>query len=307
MAGRAKGAVSGSYTPGASAKLVKTVGGSTKKIAGKRVRVGQYSVTGHPMTSRRRDFNNCSEEATACPVSTVRKNQLRSASTVVSVVDESPSSDEVSENDQNSVLSPQVREPGRGITHRRVIDRCSDYSKHIGTSHSRLNGPSGMSTARTDIAFVNKGDGRIQRGASLQRMPLLIVEYKSRDSDSRLDPDDLKMDSSRLGRAERVFSKGKPGRTRKSGLAYDEYDEEDLRKPDTITVQDNDTPTNNFRRPADNNRWSAVADGKYPAEVSPADNNRRPAESVRRPADYTLHGQPSSMEAIPPKYCQDNC
>jgi len=84
---RATGKVSGTNTPGVSAKLVKTVGGSTKKVAGKRLRVGQYSVTGHPMTSRRRDSNDCSEEATECPGRTAQKNQLRSASTVVGVVD----------------------------------------------------------------------------------------------------------------------------------------------------------------------------------------------------------------------------
>jgi len=127
----------------------------------------------------------------------------------------------------------------------------SDYSKHIETSHSRL-GPSGMRTARSHIAFVNEGDGRIQRGASLSANPSL-VQYRLCDRDSRLNPDECQMDSSRLGRAERVFSKGKPGRTRKSGLAYDEYDEEDLCYPETIrTVQDNGTPTDNFRRPADN-------------------------------------------------------
>jgi len=250
VAGRATGTVSGSNTPGASAKLVKTVGGSTKKIAGKRGRVGQYSVTGHPMTSRRRDSSNCSEEATDCPASTVWKDQLRSASTVVGVFDKSDSSDEVSENYQNSILSPQIREPGRGRTHSRV-DQCSDYSKHIETSHSRL-GPSGMSTARSDIAFVNERDNCIQRGALLSANASL-VQYRLCDRDSRLNPDECQMGSSRLGRAERVFSKGKPGRTRKSGLAYDEYDEKDLRYPETLTVHDNGTPTDNFRRPAYNN------------------------------------------------------
>jgi len=207
---------------------------------------------------------------------------------VVGVVDESDSSDEVSENYQNSILSPQVREPGRGRTHRRV-----DYSKHIETSRSRL-GPSGMSTARLDIAFVNEGDGRMQRGASFSANTSL-VQYRICDRDSRLNPDECQMDSSRLGRAERVFSKGKPRRTRKSGLAYDEYGEGDLRYPETITVQDNGTPTDNFRRPADN-RLPAVADGRYTAEVSPADNNRRPAESVRRPADYLTRQQMSLKE-----------
>jgi len=82
------------------------------------------------------------------------------------------------------------------------------------------------------------------------------------------------MDSSRLDRAESVFSKGKPGKTRKSRLAYDEYDEEDLRYQETLTVQDNGTPTDNFRRPANIDKRPAVADERYPAEVSSADNHR---------------------------------
>jgi len=87
-----------------------------------------------------------------------------------------------------------------------------------------------------------------------------LVQYRLCDRNSRLNPDECQMESSRLGRTDRVFSKGKPRKTRKGGLAYDEYDEEDLCYLDTLTVQENGTSTDYFRRPPDNNGLPAVAD-----------------------------------------------
>ena len=106
-AGRAM--VSGSNTPGASAKVA-TVGGSKKTTAVKRVRVGQHALVAPRATLRRNDSSSCSEEAMDRPESTTRKNQLRSTSTVANV-DGSTSSDEVSDSERNAVLSPQGREP----------------------------------------------------------------------------------------------------------------------------------------------------------------------------------------------------
>lgn len=147
--------VSGSNTPGATAKVTKTVGGSAKKIAAKRVRVGRNSVVETLTTSRQRDFSNCSEEATDRPRSTTRRNQLRSSSTAA-IFDGSTSSDEVSDNERNAELSPQGREPGNvGISGR--ADQYSDCSKHTKASRSRL-GTDGMSDARSNLSSVNMGD-----------------------------------------------------------------------------------------------------------------------------------------------------
>ena len=108
---------------------------------------------------------------------------------------------------------------------------------------------------------MNVEDGGQQRGALLSANAS-PVQYRLRDRDLRLDPDESHVDSSRLDRVERAFSQDKPGRTRDSGFEFDELEKEDHRYPDTVRAQNcltNENVASSSRgrheRPADTNRW----------------------------------------------------
>ena len=121
---------------------------------------------------------------------------------------------------------------------------------------------------------MNGGDGRTQPGASLSTNAF-PVQYRSLDRDSRLNPDGSLMDSSRLGGAEHVFFR-EFGRTKRSGFTYKDYDKEDQRNPETITVQRHDTS-----RQVNIN----VASTSCERLEAPADISQMPVSYVGQPAD----------------------
>jgi hypothetical protein len=159
---RVTAVVNGNRTPDVLAEVTNAVGGSANKTAGKRSRVGQRQKA-RTSLSRRRNSGNCSAEAMDCPASSEPKYQLRSTPRVGIVV-EADSSDEVSDCNQNCVLSPQGRERVRVGVSKRTGHNSNDC-KHTKINHSRLESHR-MSAVGSETASADEEE-REKRGASL--------------------------------------------------------------------------------------------------------------------------------------------